>query len=361
MAEAIDDPPFRLWPELTKAANIRDPYGQFVCLAIDPVASVAVLDDEQARQEAASLPRTRFLALVFSVGDIPRQNAERLYLLNLEFYLIGRGLPDEYPEETVPIFPAKEHPTNRAPLHLTPPLPWADLYVHTRRNFCALVSRIHPGSVAYPTNASDVMRRDIMRYTWNDLKRAVVPLQRPRVVPVQVEHDDDVRSQSLGSSGSAISETDSVQKAYRVITEKAALVAKHVEIWMDLSSCPDPDTLGDPVELFSILEQLQGVWERWESRALAALQDNRSETSAWAHEVANAIVPQLTEVVGEDDVQSDTDHHEHEMTAAPPPEVTASPSKARDSKATSKVRLPRRVANAARAMFTRFKAFIGRK
>ncbi|KZV94163.1 hypothetical protein EXIGLDRAFT_523944 [Exidia glandulosa HHB12029] len=287
MAGVIENPPFRLWPDLTNAANIRDPYGQFVILSIDPAASVADLDDEQARQEAALLPRTRFLALVFSVGDIPRQNAERLYLLNLEFYLIGRGLPDEYPEETVPVFPATDHPTNRAPLVLSPPLPWSDLYIHTRRNFCALVSRIHPGALACPTLASETMRRDLMRYTWHDLQHRPLPSLRPRVVHVpEAEDDSDVSSSQSLDSGA--SEDSSIQKAYRLITTKAALVEKHVEIWMDLASCSDPDSLGTPLEFFSILDQLRGVWERWESRALAALQDNRSETSAWAWDVAIA-------------------------------------------------------------------------
>lgn len=58
-------PSVRDWPPIRMEDG--DKYGQFVLLRLDPIESVAHLEDEWATQEASQIPGDLCLAVVFGV------------------------------------------------------------------------------------------------------------------------------------------------------------------------------------------------------------------------------------------------------------------------------------------------------
>ncbi|KZV91252.1 hypothetical protein EXIGLDRAFT_719535, partial [Exidia glandulosa HHB12029] len=296
MAAARVQPTLEDWPAVP--TDVSDGYGQFVVVALDPEQSVAALDDEAATQAAALLPRTRFLALVVGAGDIYRRNEEDDFRLNLTFLLVGQGLPLEYPEESIPIFPATAHPLNREPVRVTPPLPWNNLYLHTRQTFTALVSRLHIGPAPVPPQPEvekATIKQIIFRQYDDEMRRPLRGL-KPRLVteiplrppPTTIDsRDEDMLTVSHHASDS---DKDTLTRDYLVVMNKAALVEKCADVWLDLTAFPDPTVFGYPPDLRPLLIQLYSIWDNWQEQSLVELAARPAQTMAWRDDVATAMI-----------------------------------------------------------------------
>ncbi|KZV91440.1 hypothetical protein EXIGLDRAFT_837100 [Exidia glandulosa HHB12029] len=300
MATVRVQPTLEDWPVV--ATDLSEGYGQFVVVALDPELSVAALDDEAATRAAALIPRTRFLALVVGAGDIYRRNEEDDFRLSLTFLLVGQGLPLEYPEESIPIFPATAHPLNREPVRVTPPLPWNNLYVHTRQTFTALVSQLRIGPAPVPPQPEvekDTIKQIIFWQYDDEIRRPLRGL-KPRLVteiprrppPTTI----DSRAESVltiqSSHHASDLDMDSLTRDYLVVMNKAALVEKCADIWLDLMAFPDPTAFGYPPDLRSILTQLYSIWDNWQEQSLVELAARPVQTMAraWRDDVATAMV-----------------------------------------------------------------------
>ncbi|KZV69652.1 hypothetical protein PENSPDRAFT_471295 [Peniophora sp. CONT] len=122
--------------------------GDFVVLSIDPVASVAHLD-EVARQAAKRLRRRRYVGLIMLVRRVcisltlnTTHDGSQMEGLAMEdvpanqfvFTFVRKGLPPTSPPDSfidmcIPILPNTYHPTNVEPLRPLHPLPWQDCYI----------------------------------------------------------------------------------------------------------------------------------------------------------------------------------------------------------------------------------------
>ncbi|KZV78840.1 hypothetical protein EXIGLDRAFT_822454 [Exidia glandulosa HHB12029] len=100
--------------------------GEFILLSINPVASVAHLDDAIATEEASRLERAIYLAIVMAIVETGLEVGES-YKLGLHLYLVGQGLPKDAPLACAPIAYATVQPDARAPLDVNTALPWDDL------------------------------------------------------------------------------------------------------------------------------------------------------------------------------------------------------------------------------------------
>ncbi|KZP25574.1 hypothetical protein FIBSPDRAFT_855765 [Athelia psychrophila] len=95
----------------------------YVTIKLDPVMSVAFMEDEEATSAAEKLAAKTYVGFV---GDsVPIQS--------FEVRMLRPGLPRARPEEfftsdmCIPVFPNTDHPS-RAPLQPIPAIPWANAY-----------------------------------------------------------------------------------------------------------------------------------------------------------------------------------------------------------------------------------------
>ncbi|KZV81971.1 hypothetical protein EXIGLDRAFT_844145, partial [Exidia glandulosa HHB12029] len=123
-------------------AGVRS--GTFVIIKIDPLASVAALEDEQATREAAALNPTKVLAL-YDTPINPEYSALANGLqINAAFRLAGFGPPPApYSAAIIPVYPTPATENGRAPLCPSPPLSWDDCYVYTQERVTGTVRRIY--------------------------------------------------------------------------------------------------------------------------------------------------------------------------------------------------------------------------
>ncbi|KZV69660.1 hypothetical protein PENSPDRAFT_725887 [Peniophora sp. CONT] len=112
--------------------------GDFVVCSIDPVASVAHLD-ELARQAACKLRPQRYIAFVMemhglSIGNEP-VNAQGFTFVRQGPPRATRPGQPVFRDYCIPILPNTKHPTGRKPLKPAQPLPWQDCYIDTSPDF----------------------------------------------------------------------------------------------------------------------------------------------------------------------------------------------------------------------------------
>ncbi|KZV81983.1 hypothetical protein EXIGLDRAFT_730344 [Exidia glandulosa HHB12029] len=119
--------------------------GDVVVVSLDPVASVAPLDDAEATAAASEIPRRKFLAIVNVYTDFDVRVPGYVTPLALKFFAVGRGLP-EVAGASVPLAAGLAHPNSRAPVELALPSQFSDCYVHTLQVFKARVQRIYPAN-----------------------------------------------------------------------------------------------------------------------------------------------------------------------------------------------------------------------
>ncbi|EJD43282.1 hypothetical protein AURDEDRAFT_167698 [Auricularia subglabra TFB-10046 SS5] len=130
------------------APEMRDPTlsaGAFVLLSIDPVASVADMQDAKATAAAAQLLQGRVLAMIRRY-DIDSMQPFHTQPLAFDFLCVGHGLPENPPYACVGLSPGAAHPAARPPVSPSIPLPWSDCYLHLFEECGSVITRIHKGA-----------------------------------------------------------------------------------------------------------------------------------------------------------------------------------------------------------------------
>ncbi|KZV84105.1 hypothetical protein EXIGLDRAFT_776869 [Exidia glandulosa HHB12029] len=293
--QTLEEPVSFDWP-VPPAGS--EEYGQYVIISYDPVASVAVLEDEEASRAAAALPRRKHLAVAISTGCISLRNADDVQRLTLEFHLMSEDLPPtEDGAYSIPVTPETTHPLDRPPIVPSIPLPWPNFYIETLSNFACIVSRIYYDPLkAYPHMGME-QQDQVLLYAIEDQR--VSTERRLAASFPGVAHPNG--AVLIGDGDSEISRTDDSEsdediqydnKEIAAIYQKVEQLHIHVEIWTDLSSV-DPHSLGRAADFFSQVGQVEQLFSDYESRMLARTL-SKPGTGEWAKSVADA--PQLLEV-----------------------------------------------------------------
>ncbi|KZV88512.1 hypothetical protein EXIGLDRAFT_722621 [Exidia glandulosa HHB12029] len=281
--------------------------GGFAIIALDPVASVAPLRDEQATREAADIQPSKYLVYINSnVGYnfLPAAGAPRL---SLSFYLVGRGLPNAHSWAASPIAPAPAHPvTGRQPLEVTAPLPWPDCHIHSFVSDAAIVSRLYQHRTPGPSITDHHLFWD---YSNDDNEAYESDEDEEKVIPEYEAALESFREQLREAEAEAAAEgffpqeDESVPMSMEDIFGKrnARELQLHVEMWIDLESISEP---GDPRDFEAEVARLKEIEWEWAKRVVAESMVDRPETSAWLDGISGAEAPAYDEVL--DDMDGDT-------------------------------------------------------
>ncbi|EJD43278.1 hypothetical protein AURDEDRAFT_185687 [Auricularia subglabra TFB-10046 SS5] len=261
--------------------RIRDVLpGAILLFSLDPVASVADMDDEEATAAAARLQPGRALVMV------RRRKIDRLKPLHtqpLAFHLfsIGHGLPHP-PYACVGLSAEAVHPHGRAPILPSIPLPWPDCYVHPFREFAATITRMHLS----PTGPVSTVTREehlaVLGYLFED--SAALIREREGDEP---DDDDDGRSNNVADMDHGVPApvaqalTDGEPEPSR----DPPMLRLRGEIWLDLAAFEDFDP---PEHMANLLEALAKIEDDWAKRKVLKLLADQPRTEQWANEVAAA-------------------------------------------------------------------------
>lgn len=285
----VESPFWDSWPGREGALP---PKGVFVLLKIDPVASVANLDDEEATRAAAALDRHEWaLGVVTGTGGGSFIDPMAKAVLSLQIQLIGQGPPDDKPIASIPISPSPQLYDDRSPLELNAPLPWSDLYVHTKYSSSVIISRIHYGATKFETELTNAEREDLFkrahvdRYNWRNLP-PVTPADPVDDVVAPTEPSDS--SEQTGDSDDESSSDEESLYAQEMEDLGTKLLRQRIygEISLDPSMCPG--SLGVPCQLTEPVRRIRELWSAWEERRTTQILAKRPQTTAWAQGVTDA-------------------------------------------------------------------------
>ncbi|EJD39072.1 hypothetical protein AURDEDRAFT_128513 [Auricularia subglabra TFB-10046 SS5] len=228
------------------------PNGIFVLVRIDPVASVAVLEDEETTRAAAALGTHGWVlgAITGFLGGMILEPGGKL-TMSLRLSLFGQGPPSDKPIASIPVSPAPQIYDDRPPLELDAPLPWPNIYAHTNHSTSLIISRIHHGSARIEATLTEAQRKDLCirgmkdQRNWHNLPPVTVP-EEP-VDPLYVYSNMPEPSEENEDD-----DTDEDQDSFlgQEMEDMGAKIAKlriYGEICTDPSMYPGP--LGAPCEL----------------------------------------------------------------------------------------------------------------
>ncbi|KZV81965.1 hypothetical protein EXIGLDRAFT_779110 [Exidia glandulosa HHB12029] len=301
--------------EYPSAADVQHcPFGTIVLISVDPLASVATLRDERASEEAARIPRGKFLVMVSLVLDIDFSSVPEASPLKIEFFAVGRGLPDP-PYACVALSADAIHPTGRPPIMPASPLPWPDCYIHTIKKSSAQITRIHLDS---PSNTL-VADADITRVTraYRDDARALHAERAPANPVVDPGSPDEIDDELLAfEENLTYSYTSSLGRMVQAPNNHAAPNGDladtasvgdedadegeddsdgssedepHMEIraemWLDVSVVDSP---GDTQDLLDTIVQLTAIKKAWAQREVLKELADQPRTRKWVASVAGA-------------------------------------------------------------------------
>ncbi|KZV88509.1 hypothetical protein EXIGLDRAFT_772625 [Exidia glandulosa HHB12029] len=242
---AIDDP---------SVLDRQVEYGTFVVIAIDPVASVAPLWDEQATQEAAKIRSNRYLALVkkqVNFHFLPEAGAPRL---SLAFQIVIDGLPKP-PQDwaATPIAPAPAHPqTGREPVRF------------------ALARLTNKDNANYESDEEDAPA-EVPEY------EAAIAQAREYLREEQAQQPQPVMEDSVGM--------------FDILPDTSGRAMKLcVEMWVDVNSIERP---ANPQHLRAEIGQLREIEWRWAQRVVAESLAHQPETDAWLDSISGADAPRF--------------------------------------------------------------------
>lgn len=276
-----------LWDDWPVAPLGPQRYGYFILFRLDTAASVRQLNDEEASRAASLLPSDWYLGLVLSNGCAQLENADGDEFLNFKFCVLGEGLP-ESAQDSIPIAPAPQVRADRAPIQLDEPLPWSNLYIHTLVNAGGVVTRIHHGTgscgAVIPEEQQDwVFDCNFADVVVHQNANIANTGDRPAVLDRAVDDDDQRDSAVLGSHliASTVSfDTHSIEETYD-------MVRVHVEICLDLASCPDRPAV--PATWLDTLTRLKQIWIDWHDRRVEEARRMASrKVGEWARAIENA-------------------------------------------------------------------------
>lgn len=293
--------------------------GTIAVISVDPVASVAAFQDEEATRQASKLPRGKYLAFAntFFGFDWSRPGYDQP--LALSFVCIGRGLP-EPPSASIRLSPNAPAGNDRPPLVITPSLPWEDCCVYTLKCFYAEVARVYPCiPPSIPTILTSDQRAVVGETVISDQMTEKLPLrdvygnavQMPAVATKEdgsPEFDPSVYDlescflDKKSAQGEAVADDPAPTKT-NVLNEAAdddsasESVDPHrgwprIDVWLDLTSAP---TVDDPEELMRTIRQLTIIEHEAKGRGVLKSLADQPRTAQWAQDVASADAPDPAE------------------------------------------------------------------
>ncbi|EEB94774.1 hypothetical protein MPER_06358 [Moniliophthora perniciosa FA553] len=116
----------------------------FVVVQLDPVDSVAHLNNPELTEACQRLVNKKYLAFV---GDRDGLFWPDIPYYGYSFYFVHQGLKDKDEDQQqidpgmcTPVLPNTSHPLGRAPLDPGQPLPWSDCYISP---FFSMFARCH--------------------------------------------------------------------------------------------------------------------------------------------------------------------------------------------------------------------------
>ncbi|KZV94198.1 hypothetical protein EXIGLDRAFT_835167 [Exidia glandulosa HHB12029] len=303
-----EQPTFSQWPR-----SGSDWLGEFVLFSLDPIASVAPLDDALASNAAITLPRTKYLAVITHVPGVwVVTGPNREMRLNFDFYLVAPGLPTSTPTYSVPIAPTLTHPSGRSAVSPTGNLPWSNLYVHSLCSFEGVVSRLHyRTAIASPARLPEDDHLALMGYCADD------SLAEDALNPPSVDEIVQPPPEARDWAGSSAGRTESVSEAevdreprelgLEEVEEKLAQLHIFVELWFDFDLGSAPVVLGDPSDALLEIEKVHEIWAEWEERRTAELRAKKPSTNDWLTGVAAGVEEETGSVHGSDIVREPLD------------------------------------------------------
>ncbi|EJD39074.1 hypothetical protein AURDEDRAFT_128515 [Auricularia subglabra TFB-10046 SS5] len=247
----IVEAPF--WDSWPGSEGSIPPYGALVLLKVDPVASVANLDDEETTRAASALNRHEWVLGVV-LGNSGGSFIDPLAkpVLSLQIQLFGRGPPHDKPIASFPIAPSPQLSEDRPPVHLNATLPWPDLYVHTNCSSSVIISRIHHGAAKFEAKMTKEQHEDLFerafadRCNWHSLP----PVTTPDPVDVFIDPTQPPGSSSSEDASESGSSDDMDSLYAQEMEEMETKIVRqriYSEISLDPSMCPGP--LGHPEEM----------------------------------------------------------------------------------------------------------------
>ncbi|EJD39080.1 hypothetical protein AURDEDRAFT_128520 [Auricularia subglabra TFB-10046 SS5] len=294
---ALSPSPF--WDSWPGGEGATAPNGVFVLLKIDPIASVAALEDEETTRAAAALDSPEWvLGVIVSHRGGRFSSFLQKPLMSLQMELFGHGPPDDKAIASIPISPSPQLYDDRPPVKLSSPLPWPNVYCHTNCASSVIISRIHYGATKFEANLAqgqfeDLSRRAFSdRYNWHSLPPATTPDPPGEVIfvdPGQPEgpYDDNADDSSYGDQDSLYAQ-EMEEMGMKIARQRI-----YGEISLDPSMCPGG--LGDPSQLEEPVARIRELWADWEERRTTEILARRPETTLWAQDVADACSDLLTE------------------------------------------------------------------
>ncbi|KZV81985.1 hypothetical protein EXIGLDRAFT_359190 [Exidia glandulosa HHB12029] len=264
--------------------------GTFVLIQVDPIASVAALDDEQATREAATLTPKRVLALYDSAINMEYSAALGGLRMNASFRLAGHGRPPPpFDAAAVPISPATAmFDPDRNPLRTSPVLPWDDCFFYTLEAVTATVSRIHQHSVPGFQVAREEKRvyrlaviEDSDAFAKLGSSREAWYTNEPDSTGSVVPQDDDGAPSNTGTEV-----VDVFPHLFQ--PDDARRMRLSVEMWLSASAT---DELASPRDFDATVQALKRIEREWANRFISKSMAKTPETNAWLEGVAGANEP----------------------------------------------------------------------
>lgn len=282
-------------------------YGTLVVIALDPVASVEALCDEQATREAMEMSPKQYLAMVNLPGEMTWTQKAGGIQLNLSFMLAGQGLPPP-PKSwaAIPISPSPPLPdSDRPPVVPSAPLPWPNCYLPTLERLTARISRVYQHHNPGPSFIED--DHDEIRYWAGIDRRADVTAReaaRPKhQSPPPEEHGDD---DDLMANQPKVDVSDPVASMLEMFphlhADGRAEMKDHVQMWVDITVIDRP---ASPEDLEAEMQRLKEIEWKWAKRTIAAMLADQPRTTAWLAGTENAEAPQIDEEISSTAVDDD--------------------------------------------------------
>lgn len=268
-------------------------YGTFVVVALDPVASVADLRDEDATRQALCITPTRCLAIVNSFGELVLSPKAGGLVLSRNFQLVGRGLPDPPCSwAAIPIAPAPAHPETHRPAVLpSAPLPWEDCHIHCMAQHTARVSRIYQSPNPGPFFPSDEYSEISLTI---EEDRARSDCNSEVSVPSSVSYHGSAAGTDYGQNvrpenPQSFDETRAMRELFPGLVDRGLPeVNFYVQMWVDINAAGE---LGRPEDFFQEGRKIKEIEQQWADRVVRDIRSKRPQTTAWLEGLTGADAP----------------------------------------------------------------------
>ncbi|KZV88761.1 hypothetical protein EXIGLDRAFT_751534 [Exidia glandulosa HHB12029] len=290
----------RVFEHPTTATN-PVPRSSIVVIRLDPLASVASLNDEQATREAGALGVKKVLAVYQRHLGLEYSPEFKGFRIRAQFLLAGPGLPAApLSAASLPISPASssQDPDARAAVKTSPPLPRDDCYIHTLHSILVVVSRIYqPGNiVGYNLSEEDKMHMELTRMADHEIHSDALAERYAdelsdsgSVAPVgsraEPSLDDSISEHASGSGASGADFADDFHPQVQVVhpDEELPQLEVQVEMWTELLS---DDDLGTPDEFNDVIGRLYEIEREYRNRAIIEELAKKPQTNAWLSKIS---------------------------------------------------------------------------